>query len=394
MQLFLPLINVQGQHAYHEVSLAAMGFGPDLVNKLAPLLPGGLPPNFSYIAKVNMTEGSVSLRQTLFSGPVLDVVKAAGALTKAEYYARMGSRGEVVQQVATAYLQALAAASDLDNARALEQSDKVLYDHTHEMHANGVAPNLDELRARVEWQMQQQRVIEAENAWEKSLILLKREIGLAPGQPVQLTDPTPYSDLALDSAENLRAVAYQNRQVYQALKAQLQEAKSVRSGYSHQRWPSLNFLGNYAATAVNGAGTNGNFVAMGELSFPIFREASLRGQIQVAAAEERSVMAQLTDLKDRIDQQVRTALMDVEATRKLVEVAQSNVELAKQALDDEKARYETGVDDNLPLVRAQSSLAAAETWLPVLGALLTMRLFAEERSTGMIELQYKQYLGN
>lgn len=394
VQLFLPYIHVDGLHAYHEVNLVALGFGPSLVSKLGGLLPGGLPANLSYITKANVTEGSVTLKQTLFSGPVIDVFKAAGALGKSEHFARMTARGEVVQQVATAYLRALAAESELTDSRALEASDHTLYDHAHEMHDAGVATNLDELRARVEWQSQQQRVIAAENEHEKALILLKREIGLAPGQPIQLTDPTPYSELAVESVENLRTLAYQDRQDYQNLKAQLQEAEAARSGYSHQRWPSLTFNGRYAATAVNTVGTHGNFVAMGELSFPLFREGSLRGDVEIATAQQRAIEEQIADLRDRIDQQVRSARMDVDAAQKLVEVARSNVELARQALEDEKARYEAGVDDNLPLVQAQSSLAAAETNLVESELQYNLAKLALARSTGVIELQYKHYLGN
>jgi len=47
------------------------------------------------------------------------------------------------------------------------------------------------------------------------------------------------------------------------------------------------------------------------------------------------VEAQLADLRNQIDQQVRSALLDVDATAKLVQVARSNVDLATRALSDE-----------------------------------------------------------
>lgn len=392
MQLFLPDIHIDGSRAYHEVNLAAFGFGPSLVAKLGPLLPGGLPPNISYITKANVTEGSISFRQTLFSGPVIDAFKAVGALNKVTYYQRMTARGEVVQQVATAYLNALAAQSELQNARAREITAHLLYDHAHQLHTAGVAANLDELRAHVEWQSEQQRVIAAENEREKTLILLKREIGLPPGQPIQLTDPTPYSELALETLAELRATAYQSRQDYQRLKAQLQETRAARAGYNHQRWPTLTFHGIYAATAVNGIGTHGNFAAVGELSLPVFHEASLRGDVAIATAEQRAAEAQLADLTDRIDQQVRSARLDVDAAQKLVAVARSNVNLARQALDEEQERYQAGVDDNLPLVQAQSTLADADTDLVESELQYNLAKLALARSTGVIELQYKKYL--
>ena len=62
---------------------------------------------------------------------------------------------------------------------------------------------------------------------------------------------------------------------------------------------------------------------MGTLSFPLFREAKLRGDEEAAAAQLASVNAQLEDLRGHIDQQVRAALLDVDAAGKLVEVARS-----------------------------------------------------------------------
>ena len=71
--------------------------------------------------------------------------------------------------------------------------------------------------------------------------------------------------------------------------------------------------------------------------------------------------AQLDDLRNHIDEQVRAALLDVSANKQLVDVARSNVDLATRALSDEIDRVNAGVDDNLPLVTAQATLASAES---------------------------------
>jgi len=70
----------------------------------------------------------------------------------------------------------------------------VLLNQAHAAHEAGTVANLDELRARVQLQAQQQALIAAENSYEKDLILLKREIGIDPGQKIALTDLAPYSD--------------------------------------------------------------------------------------------------------------------------------------------------------------------------------------------------------
>jgi outer membrane protein TolC len=132
---------------------------------------------------------------------------------------------------------------------------------------------------------------------------------------------------------------------------------------------------------------------MGTLSVPLFREASIRGNEDASAAQMQAVNAQLADLHNQIDEQVRSALLDVGATGKLVEVARSNVDLATRALSDETDRVNAGVDDNLPLVTAQATLASSENSLVESLYRYNVAKLALARSAGVLELQYRDYLG-
>jgi len=391
LQYFLPAITLTGDLGVHQQNLVAMGFGPAAVKEFSKLVT--IPANFSFITRDDLTEGKIQFGQMLFSGPLISAFKAVGASERAAHFSKMSARGEVVQQVATAYLHTIAASSEVDNARAQEATGQVLVRHAHEAHVAGVVANLDELRARVQLQAEQQALIAAQNVVEKDLILLKREIGIDPGQKIVLTDPAPYSDLASQTPEEVRAVAYKNRQDYLTLQNQIIAVKAVHAAYRSQRLPSLSFGGYYGVSQVSGAGSHGNFAAQGNLSFPLFREAKLRGDTEVAQAQLDAVYAQLADLRGKIDQQVRSALLDVGATAKLIEVARSNVDLATRALADETDRVNAGVDDNLPLVTAQATLASAESNLVESLYRYNLSKLALARAAGIIESQYRAYLG-
>lgn len=394
IQQFLPTITLVGDTGVYQHNLAALGFGPGVIGEFAKLFPNGtMPAGLSEITKDDLKEGQIRYRQTLFSSPVFAGLRAAGAADKVAYFAKMSARGEVVQQVATAYLHAIAAASEVDNAKALQAADQVLLNQAHAQHEAGTAANLDELRARVQLQSQQQTLIAQENALEKDLILLKREIGIDPGQKIVLSDPAPYSELAVQTPEEVRATAYKNRQDYQNLKNQLELYKSIHTAYRGQRLPSLSFSGYYGVSEVSGVGAHGNFVAQGTLSIPLFRESRLRGDTEAAQAQLSAVDAQLADLRNHIDVQVRSALLDVDATSKLVEVARSNVELSTRALSDETDRVNAGVDDNLPLVTAQATLAAAQSNMAESLFQYNLSKLALARASGVLETQYRVYLG-
>jgi outer membrane protein TolC len=394
LQQFLPTITLTGDTGVYEHNLAALGFSPAIIKDFIPLFPNGqIPAGLSFITRDTLTEGQLHYTQTLFSGPVIAGWKAAGAAQRSAYFAKMSARGEVVQQVAMAYLHAIAAASEVDNAKALESEDQVLLNQAHAAHEAGTAANLDELRARVQLQSQEQARINSENTLEKDLILLKREIGVDPGQKIALTDPAPYSDLATQTPEEVCAVAYKSRQDYQNLQNQAVEYKAIHAAYRSQRLPTLSFSGYYGVSEVAGVGSHGNFSAAGTLKLPLFREASLRGDTDVAQAQWSAVQAQLADLKNHIDQQVRSALLDVDASHKLVQVAQSNLDLATRALSDETDRVNAGVDDNLPLVTAQATLASAQNNLVESLYQYNVSKLALARASGILEQQYRVYLG-
>ncbi len=393
LQQFLPTITLTGDTGFYQHDLAALGFGPGVAKKFAGNIPGGNAPALPLITKDTLTQGQIHYTQTLFSGSVIAGWKAAGAAERASYFGKMTARGEVVQQVATAYLHAIAASSEVDNARALVAQSNVLLDHAHASHEAGVSANIDEVRAKVQLQSQQQLLLAAQNQYQKDLILLKREIGLDPGQDIALSDPAPYSDLAEQTPEEVRAIAYKNRQDYQNLQNLVVGYKAIHAAYRSQRFPTLQFNSYYGTSTVNGAGTHGNFLAMGTLSVPIFREAGLRGNEDASQAQLDAVNAQLADLRIRIDQQVRSALLDVSASKQLVEVSRSNVELATAALSDETDRVNAGVDDNLPLVTAQATLASAESNLVQSLYRYNVSKLALARAAGVLELQYRDYLG-
>src|ERR1017187_21469 len=82
-----------------------------------------------------------------------------------------------------------------------------------------------------------------------------------------------------------------------------------------------------------------------------------------------------------------------ESSAELVKVARSNVGLATQALSDTRDRFAAGVDDNLPVVQAQATLAGAQSRLIATEFQLNQAKLSLARNTGVVETQYKQYLG-
>src|SRR5580698_4137274 len=392
LQSLLPTVSAQADSGAHQINLAALGFSSSLLAKAAPLFPGLDLASFPTVVKVNSTDAMVNYSQTLFSLQNIDLYRAAKANEQAAYFSKQSSRGLVVLTVGNAYLQAVALGAQVDNAKALLQADQVLLNQAIAEHQAGTAANLDELRARVQFQSQEQALISAEVNFRKAKIALNREIGLPPEQEIQLTDTAPYADLVTMNIDQAKEIAYRSRQDYQGLQAQIRAAQLQRRAAKWERLPSLDFQGNYGVTGVSGGVYHGTFVAQGSLNLPIFQEAKFRGDSGVAAANLNSLMQQLAALKEQINQQLRDSILDVESATELVRVAQSNVELAQKELEQTTERFQAGVDDNLPVVQAQATLADAETNLVNTTSEHNQAKLGLARNLGIVDTQYASFL--
>jgi outer membrane protein TolC len=384
----LPNLTAKGTLAAQQIDLAALGFRPGELTKF-----GIAPGTFPIIVKVNTAEAQISMDQELFNLPAYYLYRSAQKAASAANYSTLNVRGGVTLAVATRYLLALADAAQIENAKALEKADQVAFDQAKASHDAGVATNLDLLRAQVQLQTQQQAVINNENAFAKDKIALNRLIGLPADQELTLTDTAPYADLAELPLDDAKHLAFQRRKDLLSYEAQLQVAVQAQKAVKTERLPSLAFNGYYGVLGEVGGLYHGVFSATGKVSVPVFEEGQLRGEGQVAASQVTALKQQIDSLHVSIEWQIRSAMLDVESSKQLVEVARSNVNLASEEVDDATQRFNAGVDDNLPVVQAQAVLAQAQSQVVQTLYQYNQSKLQLARNTGVVETQYKTYLG-
>jgi outer membrane protein TolC len=384
----LPSLTARGQIEAQEINLAAMGF------KASSLAAFGIDPaTFSTIVKVNTASAQMSLDQQLFNVPAYYLYRSAQSAAKVAHFSTLNQLGGATIAVGTQYLLALADAAQIENARALEKADEVAYQQAKASHDAGVGTNLDELRARVQLQTQQQTLINDENAFAKDKIALNRLIGLPADQEIMLTDTAPYAEYAELPLEDAKKLAYERRKDLLSLQEQLVVAAQARKAVRAERLPVVSFNGYYGVLGEIGSLYHGVFAATGKVSVPVFQEGQLRGEREVADAQVVALRQQIDSLRVTIEEQIRSAMLDVQSSNDLVKVARSNVDLATQELQDASDRFSAGVDDNLPVVQAQATLAAAQSRLVETLYQYNQSKLTLARNTGVVESQYKVYLG-
>jgi outer membrane protein TolC len=271
------------------------------------------------------------------------------------------ARDLVVVTVGNAYLLVIADETEVSSAEAQVATSKVSLDQAVASHDAGTAPMLDELRARVDYQSQQQQLISAQDALEKDKLALARVIGLPLAQSFKLTDTAPYAPFDTLDAKTLIEQAKANRKDLAATVELAAAASEQRKAATAARFPTFTASADYGDIGTTLAHSHGTVDATGAVSVPLFDEFALRGQAQQAQAQLDTARAQRSDREAQIEADVRDALLDIEAAQKEVEVAHSSVELANEALKEAQERYANGVSDNLPVSQAQQAVAQANS---------------------------------
>jgi outer membrane protein TolC len=345
LQSLLPSIDFSAKESVQQIDLPAEGFR-------FPSIPAIIGP-FGYTdVRAYWTWSAVnvsSLRNYLAAKH-----NFAAAQLSAE-----DARDMVVLTVGNAYLLALADETQVSSVEAQVATAKVSLDQAVANHEAGIAPMLDELRARVDYQSLQQQLIAAQNALEKDKLSLARVIGLPLAQSFNLADKAPYAPFDQLDVNTLIQQAKANRKDLAATVEQAAAATEQRKAATAARFPTVNTDVDYGVIGVNLANSHGTVDAVGSVSVPLFDEFALRGQAEQAQAQLDTTQAQLSDQQAQIEADVRDALLDIASAQKQVEVARSSVDLADEALKEAQERYANGVSDNLAVSQAQQSVAQA-----------------------------------
>jgi outer membrane protein TolC len=303
------------------------------------------------------------------------------------------SRDLVVLTVGNAYLTVIADAAFVQATQAQVDTSKVSLNQATGNHQAGTAPLLDELRARVDYQTQQQALIAARNSWEKDKIALARAIGLSLEQHFQLTDSEPYRPFDRLDADTAVREALQNRADLKALEQRVAAAQNARKAATDERLPTISFSGDYGDIGINPAHSHGTGDAVGSLDVPLFEEGKLRGDARQAQSQLDQERARLSDMRGQISADVRDSILDIQAAEKLVAVARSNADLAKEALSEAQQRYKAGVSDNLAVSQAQQAVAQADQQYVDSLYRHNIAKLSLARALGVAQQRYRDYLG-
>ncbi|HEV3057400.1 MAG TPA: TolC family protein [Vicinamibacterales bacterium] len=383
LSLLLPQVSVSVAETREELNLATVGVNiPPNPFLTIPTIAGP----FSYIA------AQVNVSARIFDLSAARQFRSAKASEQAAQLSLQGSRDLVAQAVANAYLLVIAGASRVDAIRAQVETDQALYNRAVDREQAGTAAGIDVLRAQVQLKAEQQLLLAQQNQLNKDKLALGRIIGLPAAQDFQLGDTAPFAPLSAMTQDEALRTALAERPDYQSAKRLVQAAEESLAAARAEWYPTLNVNGYYGDTGLTLANAHGVFGVTGALNLNLFTGGRIHADIERARAALKQRSDELSDTGAQIEVDVRSAFLDLRSAADQVAVAQDNLGLANQTLDQARDRFSTGVTDTVEVVQAQESVALANDNL--ISALYAHNLakVSLARAVGMTEQRVKHYL--
>jgi len=299
-----------------------------------------------------------------FSGPIFDLTllrryQAARNAAKASKADSLSTREQVILLVVSQYIGTLRSIADVEASQSRVDLAQALFNQAADLQKEGVGTGIDTLRANVELQNENQRLLEAQASRDTSLFGLSRLLNLDPRQTIELGDSlsffdTPQPDVQASIEESLAV-----RPEWKALEEQVRAAENQKKAASALRLPSLRFSGNWAELGTTPSSVIPTYTYAGTLSVPLFTGGRIHAEMVRADLDIQKLLQQQADLRNQIALDVKTALINLESARSQVKVANLGVQLSKEEVDQARDRFNAGVANNIEVIQAQDSLARA-----------------------------------
>jgi outer membrane protein TolC len=347
----LPNLSSGLRETAQQVDLAAFGF------KIPPGAGFSFPP---VLGPTNYFDLRATLVQHVADLQALRTYQSSREAQRAAKLSAVNAREMVVYVVTAGYLQVLAESARVDSAKSQVATAQAIYQQAQDRFSAGLSARIDRTRSQVELQTQQQRLTAEQDEYAKNKIALARLIGLPSGQDLILTDAMPYAPLENLTLPEAITLASQDRSDLKAVQAQVRAAELSRKAAVAERYPTLDVEANYGLVGVNPGSSNGTFSATAQLRFPIWAGGHSRGDVEEADAILQRTRSEYDDLRAKVEAEVRTAYLDLNAAADQVRVAQSRRELAHDELVQARDRFASGVADTVEVVQAQEAVSSAE----------------------------------
>ena len=319
-------------------------------------------PGFSiptFVGPFDVLDVRATVNQSVFDFSSIRRYQASKVAVEAVKADNEGTRDQVTDQVARAYLTGLRAEAALETTKANVELSEALLKLSQSQKAAGTGTGIEITRAEVQLANDNQRMLVAENDVERAHLQLLKVIGLRLDNRVELLGKLEYVPVQnVDSAQAL-VTARENRA---ELKAQGQREENAKLSYSAtklERLPTLGAFANYGDLGSSITSALPTRAIGVTLRVPIFDGGRRDARRVESASAYRQEKIRTADLRDQIELDVRLALDGLHSADAQVKAAEDGLMLAQNELAQAQRRYKAGVTNSIEVTDAQTRLDRA-----------------------------------
>jgi outer membrane protein TolC len=178
---------------------------------------------------------------------------------------------------------------------------------------------------------------------------------------VILSEPLAFNPAAVPEVVGAIQQAFDKRWDLKAAESQVRAAELVVSAAHAENLPSASLTADYGLLGSNLASNHGVYSVVGAVNVPVFQGGRVKADIEQAQATLHQRQAELADQRAGVEQEVRTALIELETAIGEVRLADNNRGFANETLRESRDRFNAGVATTVEVVQAQEQVASAES---------------------------------
>jgi outer membrane protein len=331
-------------------------------NFASPPVQGFIPLKFG--TQYNSTAG-VTLKQVLFDGQVFVGLQARQA--SLDFYRQ---KQEITAQMIRTnlykiYYQLLISKTQVDQIDANITSQKELLHNSSEMFKSGFAEQLDVDKATVQLANLESEKIQVNFNIAAGYLGLKVLMGMPVKDSLRLTDTLTY-EMIRDAALG-DEYKYTDRHEFQLLMTNQKLNEYDIKRYNKMYIPTASLTANYAQNQYTNSFNLGqkntwfpaSYIGL-NIHVPLFDGFYKDANVRQAKLRLRQTMNNVDSLKNRIDNDVKTAQLRFAAALSTLDYQKKNMDLSEKVYQQTRKKYDQGLGSNLEITNALSDQKAAQ----------------------------------
>lgn len=277
------------------------------------------------------------------------------------------TRQSIVFTTIQNFIQAITAREMIRVEKENLEAQRLLLKQVEDFYKSGKRPITDFYLQQADISDAEYQLLNAERNYDVSKLQLMKTLGLQPGIDYELEDPgidILVANIVQFQKDQVLQEALAKRPDLAAQEFQIEAAKkrmvAAKSGY----WPKLNFIAGYGTNysdqikylnfsdqffKVNPGGSIGL-----SLSIPLFDKFKTRYSVAIADINLQNQQLGMELLQQQVSLEVQQAIEDYQTASKQLEVSNTQLKYAKDALDSMQERYNVNASTLVELTQTRA----------------------------------------